>query len=321
MFKKYNPTQLTITPSDVWVTVSDAVGSIPLSSILPADTVALFLHVIAAGATENIGLRKPGSSDDRTQIMPGDSHQWAVVGVDAGITFEAFLGNNISQSVYLVGYMTAESGVMFDSGVSQTGTNWTWVEKDLSAICPGAIAVIFEMVTDAMFWGVRPHGSTQDRYQAGYGHSWGVIGCDANQHIDYYQSTAGQVLYIIGYITKNAVFPVDAEDISLSTTETYVGIDLTGKNAELAFIDVLGSLANKNYALREGGSGENIYRHLEGQHNWGIVGVGDSGSIEGKIEDTAVDFWLVGVAERPVISTLANKGPNMAHRLISIGAI
>jgi hypothetical protein len=321
MFKKFIPTQLRITPSDAWVTVSHTSGYIPLASLLPPDTVALFLHVVASGASENIGLRKPGSSDNRTQMMPSNSHQWTVVAVDAGITFEAYLGNNISQSVYLVGYMTAESGVMFDNGVAQGGTNWAWVEKDLSAICPGAIAVIFEMVTNAMFWGVRPHGSTQDRYQAGYGHSWGVIGCDANQHIDYYQSTAGQVLYIIGYITKDAVFPIDVEDISLSTTETYVGIDLTGKNAELAFIDVVCSLANKNYALREAGSGEGIYQHLEGQHNWGIIGVNDSGFIEGKIQDTVVDFWLVGVAERPVISTPENKGPNMANRLVAEGAI
>jgi len=321
MFKKYNPIQLNITPSDAWVTVSQAVGSIPLSSLLPADAVALFLHVVAAGASEYIGLRKPGSSDNRTQMMPSNSHQWTVVGVDAGITFEAYLGNNISQSVYLVGYMTAESGVILNNGVSQTGTNWAWVEKDLSVICPGAIAVIFEVLADGMFWGVRPHGSTQDRYQAGYYHSWGVIGCDANQHIDYYKSTAGQVLYIIGYITKDAVFPVNAEDISLSTTETYISIDLSGKNAELAFIDVLGSLANQKYALREAGSSEEIYRNLDGQHNWGIIGVSDAGYIEAKIQNTAIDFWLVGVAERPVFSVPGNKCPNMANKLIAEGII
>ena len=203
MFKKYDPTQLRITVSDSWVTVSHTSSYIPLSTLLPADTVALFLHIVAADASENIGLRKPGSPDARTQWMPGNSHQWAVVGVNASISFEAYLGNSLAQSVYLVGYMTSESCVMFDSGVSQSGTNWAWVEKDLSALCPGAIAIVFEMVTAGMFWGARPHGSTQDRYQAGYGHSWGVIGCDTNQHIDYYKSTGGQTLYIIGYITKD----------------------------------------------------------------------------------------------------------------------
>lgn len=320
MFSKFSPTQLLITPSGSWVTVSHTSTYTPLSSLLPADTAAIFLHIVAADASENIGLRKPGSPDARNQWMPGNSHQWAVVGVDAGISFEAYLGN-LSQSVYLVGYMTVESGVIFNTGASQSGSNWAWVEKDLSVICPGAIAVVFEMLTDGMFWGVRPHGSTQDRYQAGYGHSWGVIGCDANQHIDYYKSTVGQTLYIIGYITKDAVFPVNAEDLSLSMTGSYVSIDLTGKNAELAFIDVLGTLANQNYALREAGSSEDIYRHLEGQHNWGVIGVSDSGFIEEKIQDTAVDFWLVGVAERPVITTPANKGPNMANRLVADGAI
>jgi hypothetical protein len=314
MFKKYEPTQLRITVSDAWVAVSHTSGFIPLSSLLPGDTIALFLHVVATSATENIGLRKPGSSDSRTQIMPGNSHMWAVVGVDATISFEAYLGNALSQVVYLVGYMTAASGVMFDNGIPQSGTNWAWVQKDLSAICPGAIAVVFEMVADGMFWGVRPHGSTQDRYQAGYGHSWGVIGCDVNQHIDYYKSTAGQTLYVIGYITGDAVFSINAEDISLSVTGSYVGIDLSGKNAELAFIDVLSSLANRNYALREAGSSEDIYRHLEGQHNWGIVGVSDPGFIEGKIQDTVVDFWLVGVANRPVITAPA--GGNLADLLV-----
>ena len=321
MFKKYVPTKLKVTLSDSWVTVSQTSVSIPLSALLPPDTVALFLHIIAADSSENIGLRKPGSTDARTQWMPGSSHMWAVVGVDTSVTFEAYLGDNLSQSVYLVGYMTAESGVVFDTGVPQSGTNWAWVEKDLSAICPGAIAVIFEMVADGMFWGVRPHGNSQDRYQAGYGHSWGVIGCDENQHIDYYKSTAGQTLYITGYITKDAIFPVDAEDISLSTTDTYENIDLSGKNAELAFIDVLGSLANRDYALRESGSSEDIYEHLEGQHNWGIIGVSDSGFIEAKIEDTAVDFWLVGVAEKPVMANPVNKSPNMANRLVAERAI
>ena len=320
MFSKVDPIKLDITSSAVWTTVSHAVPSIPLSSILPADTSALFLHVVASSASEYLGLRKPGSSDNRTQMIPSNSHQWTVVGVDAGITFQAFLSNNISQSVYLVGYMTAESGVILNNGVSQTGTNWAWVEKDLSAICPDAIAVIFEILPDGMFYGLRPHGSTQDTYQAGHYHSWGVIGCDANQHIDYYKSTATQYLYIIGYITKDAVFPVDAEDISLSTTETYVGIDLSGKNAELAFIDVMG-MANQKYALREAGSGEDIYRNLDGQHNWGIIGVSDAGVIEGKIQATDVKFWLVGLAEIPIFVTPGNKGPNMANRLIAAGAI
>lgn len=320
IFKKFEPTQLKIAPSDSWVTVSQTSVSISLSALLPPDTVALFLHIVAVDSSENIGLRKPGSPDARTQWMPGSSHIWAVVGVDTGISFEAYLGDNLSQSVYLVGYMTAESGVMFDSGVSQSGTNWTWVEKDLSAICPGAIAVVFELLTDGMFWGVRPHGSTQDRYQAGCGHSWGVIGCDENQHIDYYKSTASQALYIIGYITRDAVFPLNAEDISLSITGAYLGIDLSGKNAELAFIDVLG-LANQKYALREAGSAENIYRNLEGQHNWGIIGVSDAGFIEGKIQATDVDFWLVGIAERPVITNPVNKSPNMANRLVAERAI
>jgi hypothetical protein len=134
MFKKFEPTQLRITPSASWVNVSHTSGYVLLSTLLPVNTAALFLHVVAADANGYIGLRKPGSSDNRNQWMPGNSHQWAVVGVDAGISFEAFLSDNISQSVYLIGYMTAESGVIFDTGVSQSGANWAWVEKDLSAI-------------------------------------------------------------------------------------------------------------------------------------------------------------------------------------------
>ena len=74
-------------------------------------------------------------------------------------------------------------------------------------------------------------------------------------------------------------------------------------------------------ALREAGSSEDIYEHLEGQHNWGIIGVSDSGFIEAKIEDTAVDYWLVGIAERPVMTNPVNKSPNMANRLVAERAI
>jgi hypothetical protein len=298
MFKKYTPTQLRVTISDAWVTCDRTTAFILLSDLLPADTVALFLHVVNQSAAEAVGLRKPGSTDDRKPLNPSDCHQWTVVGVDASISFEIWLGNASSQLVYLVGYMTSGSGVMFDNGVAQGGTNWTWVEKDLSGICPNAIGVIFEMVSNGMFWGVRPADSAQDRYGAGYGHEWGIIGCDANQKIDYYKSAAGQTLYIVGYITADAVFLTDAEDISLTVTGSYVDIDLSDKSGVLAFIDVIGLLANQDYALREDGSGENIYRHLQGQHNWGIIGISDAGFIEGKVQSTNVDFYLVGVASK-----------------------
>ncbi|MDD4986820.1 MAG: hypothetical protein PHQ43_13800, partial [Dehalococcoidales bacterium] len=76
MFKKYDPTQLRITPSGAWVNVSHTSDYISLSSLLPADTAALFLHVVATGGNEYLGLRRPGSSDNRTQMIPSNSHQW-----------------------------------------------------------------------------------------------------------------------------------------------------------------------------------------------------------------------------------------------------
>jgi hypothetical protein len=181
MFKRVSPIKLNITPTAVWTTVSQAEPSIPLSSLLPPDTAALFLHVVASGGNEYLGLRKPGSSDNRTNMMPGNSHQWTVVGVDAGITFQAFLSNNLSQSVYLVGYMTAESGVILNNGVSQTGTNWAWVEKDCQHLS-WRYRFIFEMLADVVF--VSGTRQQQDSI------SWllpflGVIGCDINLAIDY----------------------------------------------------------------------------------------------------------------------------------------
>jgi hypothetical protein len=301
MFQKVTPVQLKCNISDAWTTCNQTTGEDLLSSFLPSSAVALFLHVVQTGGpTEPFNFRKTGSSDNRIGNSAGNFHTWAVVGVDASITFQYFLGNALTQQVYLVGYMTGSSGVMFDNGSPQTGTNWAWTEKDLSGICPNAIGIIYEIENWGGFWGIRHGDSTQDRKDAGYGRAWGVIGCSNTQRVDIYVGGGAlqEYFYILGYITKDALFNVDAEDISLGSTGAYIDIDLSSKKACLAFIDIPMAAVSINYALRAKGSSEDIYRPGEGQHSFGIPDISDAGFIQGKIANLSIDFWLVGTADK-----------------------
>jgi len=292
-FCSFTPTQLRVASAGGWVAVNSTFGGIALNTLLPSETAGLLLHVILAGANEAVGFRKPGSADNIITAAPGDSHFWAAVGVSPSIAFEAYLGNILTATVWLVGYVTEDDAVFLTNAVDVTpGIRSSWQTVDLS-IFPGAIGIALEITGPGLSWGVRKNGSIDNRTSASR-RAWAVIGCDTNQLIQIYASP-GDTVYAVGYITSGAVFNTNADDVSLVVPGVFTDINFGDRYTTIAFVEIVSALANRDYALRVDGSIENVYRHLSDQHNWGMVGV-ELGLIEGKIEDIAVDFYRVGYA-------------------------
>lgn len=300
MFNLYTPVELKVTASDTWATVDRTVSTeYLLADILPSNTSGVFLHIYSS-ESQNIGLRKVGSTDARTGDMT-DSHLWTAVGVDSSNNFEIYFGSAIAQEVWLVGYVTDDSATFFTNAYDKTPASMdSWEDVDLSTECPGATGIIFETERNGggVAIGVRKNGSSDDRY-VGIRHMWGVIGCDSGQGIECYTSESASektYLYIIGYITANATFNTNADDITLTGTASYTDIDLSAKtNGILAFVEVhCPEGLTKDVALRTDGSSEDMYHGMK--HAWAIIGMPTSGLIEGKIEDVRTDFFLVGYA-------------------------
>ena len=265
---------------------------------LPGWATGVVLHLInnkEAQEALDIGLRKNGSIDDRHDAMGHWEHFGAMVGVDGGGTFEAYL-EHPDQQIRLIGY--TGPGVTFFTNAYHYDQGWGWYDLDLSVICPGAIGVILEGEGSA-----RMKGSTDSRLNTGAYRYWIITGCDENQVIQ----THGEV-YLVGYITDGAIFFRDGLDISLAEAYRWIDIDITGvcPVGIMAFLQVAGG-GGQMYDLAKGG--EFGYGYHD---SWGTLyafqEVDENQILRSRITSTAVDLYLVGCAisgEPPPPGTLS----------------
>ena len=294
-FYPLTPTEITPTTAMAWIDVD-------VSAYVPSGATGVILHCVATDAATltSIGLRKNGSTDERTQVFYF-VHNWAAIGVDAGRIFEAYVGHTTFTDIYLVGYTM--SGVTFFTNAydkSLTALS-SWTDISAATEAPSAIGLIFEVIELDITWvsntmGLRMNGSGDTRVSGTIRHhTIGVIiGCDTSQIVEGYIGRASIDFFLIGYITDGATFNTNATDVSLSTTATWLDLAALPANAVMGFIEVTSTAAYK-YGLRENGSTEEIYFNAE-RHPWAFVKCDASYIIEGKIADVAVDFFVVGYA-------------------------
>lgn len=274
---------------------------VDVSAHIPVGATGVILHIVNTntGTDYNTGLRKNGSTDARIAKTRKYSHFWAMIGVDSNRVFEAYIGNTTYIDIYLVGYTV--SGVTFFTNAYDKSLSVynSWEDIDCHTECPGAVGLIFESPNPNPYVsGFRNNGSTDDRRAVGwYGHVWWVVGCDSNQICEMYAGDSTVDCYLIGYITDGAVFNVNATDLSLGSTGSYIDLAALPANSVMGFIEVLTGGSSYSYALRKNGSSESLYYDCTWHHN-AIVECDDSGIIEGKIENTSVDFFLLGYATK-----------------------
>lgn len=289
-----------ITPTEITVSVADEWVEMDASELIPSDATGVILHYFNATVTTNIGFRKNGSTDDRSQWVAVSAHSWAMIGVDANGIFQAYLGDVTYMHIFVVGY--TKLGVTFFTNAHDKSLDsiLSWRGIDCSAQAPNnAVGLIFEVVCTTAYdiFGLRKNGSSDNRYySAQYGHSCfsAVIGCDENQICEGYIEFAVIDFYLVGYITDGVTFNLNATDLSLSTTDEW--LDLTALPDErpvMGIIEVCSS-DRYNYGLRGDGSTEVGFLRVA-EHAWAVIECADR-IIEGKIENTGVDFFLVGYA-------------------------
>ena len=288
-FYPITPTEITPSGANDWVTM-DA------SALAPANATGVILHCVSAGA-DAFGLRKSGSTDDRSSALSANIHFWAMIGVDASRYFEAYVGSTTNIDIYVVGYTMA--GVTFATNADDMslGSTGDWYDIDCSTEAPSAIGLIWEVQGSSTVYqfGLRKNGSSDDRHFDTKNHtSFGaVIGCDASQICEGYIENTAVDFFLVGYITDGATFNTNATDVSLGTADSWLDLTaLPDENPNMGFIEAI-DLYGMGYGLRKNGSAEDIYYAGE-YHCWGIVECDASRLIEGKIGHTSVDFFVVG---------------------------
>jgi hypothetical protein len=298
-----------ITPTEKTVDQASAWRDVDVSDIVPSGATGVILHIVNTNASTvyALGIRKNGSTDARHPDFTQNAHLWAAIGVDDNRIFEAYVGSTTYIDIYVVGY--TKSGVTFiTNAVNKTPSAGSWQDINCSTEAPNAIGLFFEAYRNlgARQMGLRKNGSSDNRYGYIYRRGWAVIGCDTSQICEGYIGETGENIawYLIGYITDGATFNTNATDVSLSTTDSWTDLSALPSGAGMGFIEIQTTNTNTStlysYGLRKNGSSEDIYRYF-GLHWWGIVECDDNQIIEGKIANVAVDFFVVGYAEKATL--------------------
>lgn len=287
------PVDLGIAASDAWTEVDAGVFGVPTGAT------GVILHSMGNPVTQEIGLRKKGSSDNRIEdANPG--HFWAMCGIDENRKFEVYLGNHGIQKVYIVGY-TATGVVFLDNGIEKIPAGYgAWQDIDCSAECPGALAIIFELRNDISgdkYYKIRKNGSADSRLGTLHDHNWYMMGCDAGQIVNVNLSAANVHLYIIGYVTQGAVFKTNGVRKMVANVDVWDDIDCSGDapSAVMIFFEVY---TTRTVGIRKNGSTEEIYDAVKSM--CGSFVACDSGQkIEVKtthIEAAPIGYFIFGYA-------------------------
>lgn len=185
------------------------------------------------------------------------------------------------------------------------GTAGSWQDVDVSAYVPaGATGVALHIINASaglVYTGWRKNGSSDSRTDrvSDTCHFWATIGVDGSRILELYLSTLTDVhVYVVGYFTDDAVFFTNAVNKSLSTTSSWLDIDISsdtgGDTAIGAILEVKQSSATNAWGIRCNGSSDDRSNRGGIYHRGVIIGVDGSEIFEGYINSTLVDFFLNG---------------------------
>jgi hypothetical protein len=286
---------------------------------VPSGATGVILKLVwegSAGVSKSVDVRKKGSTDDEydSQSLGGDSsYTIALVGIDSNRKFQAKI-QTIDMKIYLVGY--ADDAVTFFTNkidYSESSTFGSWVDVDPSSDVPeGATGVIVRFCIRAtgadLDAAVRKKGSTDDFNQKAIFAYWSksfiycLCGVDSNRKFQQYVESGDVDLYLVGYTESPITFKTNADDISIDTVDSWTDKDITNEtasDADGAIIEILNGaagLGNNRSDCRKNGSSDDNSRvvTIRDGHTFICVGLDSSQVFEGYIDNSAVDFKLIG---------------------------
>lgn len=292
-----------ITPVEIAPSTSGSWQVVDVSGSVPSGGTGVILHIHNhSGSAQAVGWKKNDSTDDRKNSMYAGgtpTHLWCAIGVDGDRKLELYVGTTTDLDVWLVGYFSADA-VFFDEGIDKSlGSSGSWLDIDISSDTGGdtAIGAIFEVhpAPANRSWGFRMDESSDDRTYDVDSHGAAIIGVDGSEICEGKISNTSVDFFLVGYIKSGATFLLNATDLSLGSTGSWLDLSALPSGATGGFIEVKSGNYGQGFGLREDGSSEDIKGGCAGeQHAWGMVKADGSRIIEGYISSTSVDFFLVG---------------------------
>jgi len=167
--------------------------------------IGLIFEIDGLGYSDQFGLKKNGSSDDRKYDVMYHSCFGVVIGCDASQICEGYIAST-NTNFYLLGYIT--DGVTFNTNATDLslGSTGTWL--DLTALPDESpVMGIIEVTshTSVGSYGLRENGSGEDIYFWATWHPWGIVKCDASRIIEGKISTTNVDFFLVGYATAVAI--------------------------------------------------------------------------------------------------------------------
>jgi len=291
-----------LTPVDVSPATTGSWQDVACAAYVPAGATGVILHIVNEDTANHrtYSLRKKGSTDDRIQCTARkDAHHFGAIGLDDNREFQAHI-ETTDLKIYLIAY--TQSGVTFFTNAhDKTLTAYeSWTTIDCSADAPNAVGLIFELYSTAetfVHTGLRNKGSTDDRVHDTRHHAWLILGCDNSQQVEGYIERAEMDFYLVGYVTEGAVFKTNADDKSLTVSDVYQDIDCSAEAPEavMLFFEIAVVSSPYKYALRKDNTRPDIFRDCV-YHGWAMVECDSSQICQGKVDQLAIDFFLLGYA-------------------------
>lgn len=291
-------------PVTLSISATAAFTDVDVSANVPSGATGVLLLVVNTEAANNrIGLRKNGSTDNRTQFGGFSNHCAAAVGVDANRLFEVFVDDNLTQTLYLIGY-TTDDAVFFTNGINKsTGTTAAWVDVDVSGdtgvdTAIGVYVEIQDTTGSGNGWGLRKNGSTDNRVAINNDprHQWAAIGVDGSEIFEQQIEATSVDLWLLGYQISGASFNTNALDRILATTGGYASLTALPANSIGALYEIWKPGANnRTVALRAAGdTNDPNFTVRVDSHIFRYSACDGNQTVEGKISATDADFFEIG---------------------------
>ncbi len=187
----------------------------------------------------------------------------------------------------------------------------SFYDIDCSALVPaGAVGVLCELQESSSFtrsiW-LRKNGSVDELYEDLYLSCMTtmMLGVDANRVFEAkVESTSYNNIYVRGYFLSGYVFRTDQQAVTTETTGSYVDVNCSSycPSAVMVIFNFVCTTTAYYGVVRKNGSSDDRYASSDKYYNTSVgefVGCDASQIVEQKIENAAVDLYIIGYYAPP----------------------
>ncbi|MBA7581625.1 hypothetical protein ES708_23533 [subsurface metagenome] len=272
-----------------------------LSLIVHPDATGVILHIINRdpGEANYTGFRKTGSNLIYLGDMKTNSQMWGICGLNEAKQLDLFATKTGWQDFWVMGYTGREVHFLDNPVDIRPTVAGVWQTKDLSAVCPNALAIIVQLggaTHWSKFYALRKNGSTDNRYYSQI-KDCAIIGCDTEQKI---QIKMQQVeiencqAWVTGYIDAGIATHTNAPEIVGIPAGAWTDKTIASllPNPKWAVIEVIMTGAPHWLGIKKHASYRLIYS-LPAYHRFAIVHATEASMVDFYKGSGDVRFYLI----------------------------